>query len=53
MTVLEANCLIAKFMGLLPIPAGTKALGKIKLPEISDALLKYERSWEALMPVVD
>ncbi len=49
----QMNEVIARFMGIVPIPAGTKRLGDIKAPEESIALLRYHSSWDCLMPVVE
>lgn len=53
MTVLDANRMIAKFMGLTPVAAGTVSLGNIMAPHISEEFLKYEISWDWLMPVIE
>jgi hypothetical protein len=53
MTILESNRMIAEFMDLIPIKSGTKSMGNIAPPEIPEALLKYESSWDALMPVIE
>lgn len=50
-TIAEKNRAICEFMGLIPIPAGTKMLGDIKHPEESEAFLNYHERWELLMPV--
>lgn len=47
------NELIANFMGLVVVPSGTKPIGEIEYPEVSEAFLKYSTSWDALMPVVE
>lgn len=52
-TIEQMNEAIALFMGLRPVPSGTKRLGDIKHPEISQALLNYHSSWDALMPCWD
>ena len=52
MSIEEMNKTIAEFMGLIVVPAGTKAIGKIKVPEISEAL-NYERDWNDLMTVIE
>jgi hypothetical protein len=49
-TIEQKSREIAIFMGLKPIQAGTKRLGDIKPPEISEAFLNYHDSWDALMP---
>lgn len=51
--ITESNILIAEFMGLIVVPCGTKAIGQIKLPEVSGAFLKYHSSWNELMPVLE
>lgn len=50
-TIEQKNREIAIFMDLVPVPCGTKCLGDIKHPEISEAFLKYHSSWDQLMPV--
>ncbi len=49
----KGNKLIAKFMGLKVIPSGTKAIGQINHPEVPEAFLTYNFSWNKLMPVVE
>lgn len=51
-TVDQKNDVIAKFMDIIPIPAGTKRLEDIKPPEQSIAFLDYHKDWNLLMPVV-
>jgi hypothetical protein len=51
LTIEQMNELIARFMGIVPVPAGTKALGDIKPPEESIAFLRYDKDWNRLMPV--
>ena len=41
----------AEFMGLTVIPAGTKTIGKIHFPEVSEAFLKYDVDWNHIMEV--
>lgn len=53
MTVIEGNRIIAKFMGITPIPAGTQSIGTIAAPHVSEAFLKYDSSWDGLMPVIE
>lgn len=50
-TIEEKNSTIARFMGITPVPAGTKRLGDIKPPEESIAFLNYHERWDLLMPV--
>lgn len=52
-TIDEKNSTIARFMGIIPIPAGTKRLGDIKPPEESIVFLNYHESWKLLMPVIE
>lgn len=52
-TIEQMNRDLAIFMELIPVPAGTKRLGDIKHPEVSEAFLNYHRSWDELMPVVE
>lgn len=49
----EYNKMCAEFMGLTVIPAGTKAIGKIHFPEVSEAFLKYDVDWNSIMEVVE
>lgn len=52
-TIDEKNSAIARFMGITPVPAGTKRLGDIKPPHESVVFLNYHEKWELLMPVVE
>ena len=47
------NKLIAEFMGIEVIPAGTIPIGQIKKGQKSEALLMYHSSWDWLMPVIE
>lgn len=51
--IIEYNKMCAEFMGLTVIPAGTKAIGKIHFPEVSEAFLKYDVDWNSIMEVVE
>lgn len=50
-TIDQKNEVIARFMDIIPVPAGTKRLGDIKPPEESIAFLNYHERWDLLMPV--
>lgn len=52
-TIEQMNEVIARFMGIIPIPSGTKPLGEIKHPEEPIAFLNYHQRWGLLMPVVE
>lgn len=52
-TIDQMNSTIARFMGITPVPAGTKRLGDIKPPHESIVFLNYHEKWELLMPVVE
>jgi len=49
----EYNKMCAEFMGLTVIPAGTKTMEQIHLPEVSEAFLNYDVDWNSIMDVVE
>lgn len=53
MTDRDKNKILAEFMGLIVVSSGTKCLGEIKYPEVSEAFLKYDSSWSELKKVID
>jgi hypothetical protein len=49
----EYNKMCAEFLGFTVIPAGTKTMGQIHFPEVSEAFLKYDSDWNCIMEVVN
>lgn len=52
-TIEQMNEVIARFMGIEPVPSGTLPIGHMKRNEESIAFLNYHEEWGLLMPVVE
>ncbi len=48
----EYNKMCAEFLGLTVIEAGTRAIGTIKHPEVSEAFLYYDTDWNSIIEVI-
>lgn len=51
--ILDFNKRCAEFLGKIVVPAGTKPIGQIRQPEVSEALLFYDSDWNCIMEIVE